>query len=200
MLRAVPDDELGPTERVLYLTAAMTGHAPRRAASRCAGATSTGPRGVDPRPPQLRRRRVRPAEEPPLEPRRPDGRPRRRRARAPLTARSRYRDDDDLVFCHPAARHRLRPLEAAQALRRAPARARASGRSASTTSATRSAPRWPPPARRCGRSRSGWATATTAPPASTPTTRPTRARAPTTPPRRSAALGARRSADARAAR
>ena len=65
------------------------------------------------------------------------------------------------------------------------------GPCASTTSATRSAHRWPPPGRRCAPSRNGWATATTAPPRSTPTTPPTRARARTTRPRPSAVLAGR---------
>jgi integrase len=41
VLRAVPDDERGPTERCLYLVAAMTGLRPASSLV-CAGATSTG--------------------------------------------------------------------------------------------------------------------------------------------------------------
>jgi hypothetical protein len=42
LLRATPADGLGPLDRVLYLTAAMTGLR-RASCSRCAGGTSTGP-------------------------------------------------------------------------------------------------------------------------------------------------------------
>ena len=61
LLRAVPDDPLGRVERVMYLTAAMTGMrqgellAPALARRRL-------DRSADPRPPQLRPRRVRDAE------------------------------------------------------------------------------------------------------------------------------------------
>src|SRR5439155_665208 len=60
------------------------------------------------------------------------------------------------------------------------------GPSASTTSATPSERKWPPPAHHYGRSRNGSATATTAPPASTPTTPPTTHAPPTGPHKHSA--------------
>ena len=50
------------------------------------------------------------AQEPPLEPRGPDGRSGGSRARAPLQ-RSAYTHDDDLVFCHP---HTGRPYDASK--------------------------------------------------------------------------------------
>ena len=70
-----------------------------------------------------------------------------------------YGDDDDLVFAHPELGVPLDRTKVSRSSRR-PAPRPACGRSASTTCATRSAPRSRPPACRCGRSRSTWATPT----------------------------------------
>ena len=165
-----PTTSSGTTERVIYLTAAMTG-------MRRGELLALRWQDVDMSAGLIRvrrnytPRRVRHPEDAALQPRRPDGRaaaaeleqhhdakqpPRRRRPRL-LPSRHRQRVTT--------------PRGCGSASRPPPA-APASGPSASTTSATPSAPGWPPPARRCERSRSGWATATTAPRASTPTTRP----------------------------
>jgi integrase len=80
LLRGVPDDDLGRVERRMYLTAAMTGDAPGRAA-RAALARHRLAGAAGPRAAQLRARRVRDAEVETLVAERPAGRPARRRAR-----------------------------------------------------------------------------------------------------------------------
>ena len=114
--RSAPADPLSRVERVMYLTAAMTGHAPGRAVRaalarrRLAGASR-------PRAAQLRPRRVRDAQVtsgPRAASRWPTGVGRRARAASPR--RRAVRRDDDLVFAHPAHRQADRPLQAAQAL------------------------------------------------------------------------------------
>ena len=154
-----PTTPLGPTERVLYLTAAMTGTAPGRAA-RAALARHRLDGAPGPGAAQLRARRVRHAQVEALEPRGAARRPARRRARAPLPAlRLPGRRRPGLRA--PAHGRAARPLAScSSASRRRCRRAGRAARSASTTCATPSARAWPPPASRCARCRSGWATAT----------------------------------------
>jgi integrase len=79
--------------------------------------------------------------------------------------------DDDLVFTdpHSGGRYTGRDCSTASERPSGPRGWTRSGRS--TTCGTPSARAWPRPACRCGRSRSGWATATSRPRRSTPTMR-----------------------------
>ena len=164
LLRAVPDDHLGPTDRALYLTAALTGlRQGELFALRWRDVDWTASR-IRVRRSYARKRAGREAQ---------FGRPKSKRSSRSVPMhdrvgaelerhfqRSAYQADDDLVFCHP---HTGGPLDSSNVLARfkdALDGARASGRSASTISATPSARRWRRPACRCGPCRSGWATAT----------------------------------------
>ena len=178
LLRAVPDDELGPTDAALYLCAVMTGLRQGELLAlkwldvdwlaRRIRVADNFPRGRSDEVDTPKSHYVRSV-------------PMADRLAGELERhfqRSAYRADDDLVFCHPdtglvydASKLRKRFYDGA---RRAPA----FGGSPSTSCATRSAPRWRRPARRCGRSRSGWATPTPRRPRSTRTTRPMRRTAP----------------------
>ena len=165
LLRAVPDDDLGSTERALYLTAAMTGlRQGELVALRWRdvdwGAGRVRVRrnytGGDFGTPKSRRSLALGAA----------GRPRRRRTGAPLQA-SALPGRRGPGLLPPADRQPARRLEAPPALQGSAERRRGVGRAsraASTTCATPSAPTWLPPACRCAPCRSGWATATSRPP------------------------------------
>ena len=170
LLEATPADSRGTTERVLYLTAAMTG-------LRRGELLALRWQDVDWPARLLRVRRN--------YSRGQFGSPKTRRSSraVPLAERvttelrshfehSRFQEPTDLVFCHPELGTVLDPSKLRRASR-PPHAAPDCARSASTTSATHSEPGWPRSAHPCARSRNGSATATTAPPASTPTTRPT---------------------------
>jgi integrase len=116
LLRAVPDDDLGETERILYLTATMTGLrqgelvAPALARCRL-------DRGRNPRPSQLHPRAMGDAEISPVVARRPNGRPGGWRARPQglgLAGRRRPR------LRAPRARNRPRRFQAPKAVRSRP--------------------------------------------------------------------------------
>jgi len=165
LLRAVPGDDLGRVERPLYLAAAMTGLRQGELlglrwvdidwlASRVRVAESYT-RGAFDSPKSHRGRSV----------------PMADRLAAELERhfqRSSWCRDDDLVFAHPATGHVLDASKVRKRFRAALAR----GELRELTfhgCATRSARGWRPPARRCGPSRSGWATPTRVRPRSTPT-------------------------------
>jgi integrase len=161
VLREVPDDPLGPTDRVLYLTAAMTG-------CRQGELVALRWRDVDWSVAKIRVRRKR---------YRGDyGKPKSKRgSRAvPLAnrvgrelelhfQRSAWQSDDDLVFCHPEIGNPYDTSKMRKRFAAAVSKAGPAATSGSTTLGTRTGPEWPPPACRCGRCRSGWATATTRP-------------------------------------
>ena len=114
LLRAVPDDVLGPTDRALYLTATMTGlRQGELAALRWQDVDWVA--GVVRVRRNYTRGRFGTPKTPAVVAGGADGRPGRGRARAPLPA-SRYQGDDDLVFCHPETGQPLRRFEGAQAL------------------------------------------------------------------------------------
>ena len=175
LLRAAADDLLGPTDRVLWLTAAMTGlRQGELAALRWRDVDwSAGlirvrrsySRGQYTTPKSRRSSRAVPMADRVAA-----------RARASLPA-LRVPHDDELVFCHPHIGPAVRRQQESRAVQARARSARACDRCASTTCATPTARSWPRPARRCGRSRAGWATATTRRPRSTPTSRPTRRKA-----------------------
>ena len=165
LIGAVPEDTLGAVERTLYLAAALTGLRQGellalkwldidwqvgrvRVADNFTRGRMDTPKSHEGRSVPMAARLARELEA--------------------LHQRSRYGGDGDLVFCHPET-GTCSPSDA-QALHASLARACA--RSPSTSCATRSARRWPPPGRRCARSRSGWVTPTRRPPRSTAITRP----------------------------
>ena len=127
ILDATPATPLGRVDRLVFLTAAMTGM--RRGevvAIRWQDIDWHGP--PDPRPPELHPRAVRYAEVAPLEPRSPTRDPPRRRARSALRAdavRKRRRPG----VRASRSRRRPRPVQAAQALPRLRPAGRRSARS-----------------------------------------------------------------------
>ena len=182
LLRAVPDDLLGPTDHALYLTATMTGlRQGELAALRWQDVDWVA--GVV----RVRRNYTRGRFGTPKTWRSSRAVPMADRVAAELERhfqRSRYQADDDLVFCHPETVGPMTRRGRASGSK-APSPPLGCGRSASTTCATPSAPGWQLRARRSGRSRSGWATATTKRRRSMPTTRRIRLRARSGPKRRS---------------
>ena len=111
LYRATPDDDLGPTERMLYMTAAMTGLRLGELIALTWRRRGLA-RGRRARPPVLHPRRLVNAEVADLQPRRAPPRPARRRAGAPLSglrvpARRRPRARP------PGPRHGPRRIEAA---------------------------------------------------------------------------------------
>lgn len=157
LLRAVPEDVLGPTERVLYLTAAMTGLrqgelvAPRwrdvdwgAAVVRVRRSYTRGEFGA---PKSRRSSRAVPLAD---------------RVAAELEhhfQRSAFQGDDDLVFCHPqtggpydASRLRKRFKKAVETAKVREVRFHEyADAGTNTTSGTPSEPRWRPTGRRCAR-------------------------------------------------
>ena len=81
-------------------------------------------------------------------------------AASSTAARRSLRADEDLVFAEPAGGAVLRRGALMRRYRRRPESAQRDERTASTTCATRSEPRWLPPGCRCAPCRSGWATGT----------------------------------------
>ena len=176
LARPAIDGDYQAIDRALYLTAAMTGlrHGELR---RAALARRRLDRGARPRPPELRARRVRHARSPSA--RRAASRwPTTSAASSTASSSSRAsRRDDDLVFADPVTggplsqggdnRRFRKALQGRQARRDAPL--------------PRPAPHLRHPdgrrsACRCGRCRSGWATATSRRRSATPTTRRARTR------------------------
>jgi integrase len=171
LLRAAPDDDVGRVDRLMWLTAAMTG-------LRHGELLALRWRDVDWLAGRLRVRRsfVRGEFGTPKSHRSSRSVPLADRVAAELDAHHRataYGADDDLVFGHP---HLGTPMERSRLLSatRRQRRPLASATCGSRTSATPSARGWPRPASRCGRCRSGWATATTRRRSSTPATRRSR--------------------------
>ena len=179
LLAATPTDERGTTERVLYLTAAMTGL--RRGellALRWQDIDWTA--GVV----RVRRNYTRGQ----------FGTPKSRRSSRAVPLAQRVRDELRAALRAVAlpgpGRPRLLPPRSSASCSTRQSSANASrpqpdgpgsDRSAFTICATPSAPAWPPPARPCDGSRNGSDTATTARPRSTPTTHPTSPKPPTGP-------------------
>jgi len=185
LLRAVPDDVLGPTDRAIYLTATMTG-------LRQGELAALRWRDVDWPAGLVRVRRNYTRGE--------WGTPKSRRSSravpmADLLAaeldrhyqRSAYQADDDLVFGHPQTGN---PYDASRMRTRFKRALKAANvrEVAFTTCATHTARGWRLPARRFGRCRDGWATRATRRRRSTPTSRPTRHREPRSPRRPSVRL------------
>ena len=154
VLRAVPDDRLGPTDRALYLTATMAGLRQGELVA-LRWRDVDWPAGVI----RVRRSYTRGQFGTPKSWRSSRAVPMADRLGGELERhfqRSAYQADDDLVFGHPDTGH---PYDASK-MRKPRTRSwrRGFARCASTISATPTAPRWPPPAPRFGRCRSGWAT------------------------------------------
>ena len=174
LLRAVPDDQLGPTEHALYLTAAMTG---LRQGSwlRCGGSTSTGRPGGSGCAATTRGSST--------ERRSQSGR--RARYRSPIglpgssnDISSAPRSRRTTTWCSPIRKRDIRltrPSSVSASLRRSTAAVFA--RFGSTTCVIRSAPTAPHPECRSERSRSGWGTRTRRRRRSTRTTRRAHTRA-----------------------
>jgi hypothetical protein len=89
---------------------------------------------------------------------------------------SRFQGDDDLVFAEPDTGEPLRDRALARATGVRSKRPASTRRTASTTCAIPSAPRWRRPAWRRAPCRSGWDTGTCRRPSCMPTTRPARTR------------------------
>jgi integrase len=126
LLRAVADDPLGRVERVMYLTAAMTG-------MRQGELFALRWRDVDwtARRIRVRRNFVRGEFGTPKSKRSSRSVPLASRVATELELLSRdsqYKSDDDLVFAHPGDREANRPLEAAKALQGRAAPGRCSSR------------------------------------------------------------------------
>ena len=88
-----------------------------------------------------------------------------------LSRESRYTGPDDLVFAHPATGGPMTKANVTRRLRKALGVAGLDGRIGFTICATRSGPRWPPSARRCGPCRNGSGTGISRRPSATPTMR-----------------------------
>jgi integrase len=158
LIAAVPDDHLGPVERAMYLTAAMTG-------MRQGELLALRWMDIDWPARRIRVRRSFVRGE--------FGTPKSKRSSrsVPLAdvlggemdrlfKASAYDADEDLVFAHP---HTGNPMDRSRLLKRYKAALQLAGVKPArfpTTCGTRSARVWRQPACRCARSRSGWATAT----------------------------------------
>ena len=170
LINAVSEDELGRVERVLYRTAAMTG-------LRRGELLALRWRDVDWSNGLIRVRRN--------YTRGQFGTPKSRRSSRAVPfadalagelerhfQRSEFTADDDLVFAHPLLGTVLDPSNLQKRFKKAAKRAGLRP-VRFTISGIPSARGWQQPAHRCGRSKNGWATATHAQPASTPTTHQT---------------------------
>lgn len=157
LLAATPEDDLGGVERAMYLAAVMTGmRQGELLALRWEDVDWTARRV------RVRRNFVRGEYGTPKSKRSTRSIPLADRLAGELHAhwtRTEYAADEDLVFAHP---HTGKPMDRSSLLKRFKRALRpvASARSGFTTCATRSARAAPPPASRCARCRSGWATAT----------------------------------------
>lgn len=184
LMAAVPDDSLGNVERPLYVTATMCG-------LRQGELLALRWLDVDwkARVIRVRRNYTRGRFGKPKSRRSTRSVPMPRRVAAEIRRHhrgSKYTGDTDLVFCHPdtgspydASKMRKRFKEAVAAARIRPIRFHEYADVGTiTTCATPSARGWPAPVRRCGSIRSGWVTATTRRPRSTPTSPPTLRRRP----------------------
>ena len=170
-------------DRALYRHGRDDRAAPGRA-DRAALARRRLDRRAHPRAPELRARRVRHAEEQAVDAQRCRWPTRSAASSTGCSRRRRWQARRRPRVRRPADRRAAEQGgDQPPVPQGAEGRAGSTRRTASTTCATRSGRGWPPPACRCGRCRSGWATATSRRRSATPTTRRAPARRSWSPPR-----------------